>query len=119
MIEVTISSSPHFINYSGLKVQKDRAWDKLASTSFRKEGAKSVIFGLLGRHLSIGGDAMLETEELPASISYLDTSLTNVQVDYFSHLLLMFMPSELLQRIYKEIGPNMIRINSLTSEIVY
>ena len=53
----------------------------LPCSSFREEGVEGVIAstnGLVGRHLAIRLDAMLETEELPAGVAYLDAGLANV-----------------------------------------
>jgi hypothetical protein len=52
-----------------------------ASTSFTEEGVERVITttdGLIGGHLTIGLDSVFETVELPAGVTDLDTSLTNV-----------------------------------------
>jgi hypothetical protein len=61
----------------------------LASTSLRKEGVERVIAtadSLIGGHLSIRLDAVLEAVKLPASISGLDTSLTDVDRKTFTHI---------------------------------
>lgn len=34
---------------------------------------------------------MFEAEELPTSVAHLNATLTNVQIDYFSHLTTYFM----------------------------
>jgi hypothetical protein len=50
----------------------------LASTSLREEGVERVIAttdGLVGGHLAVGLDAVLEAVKLPAGIAGLDTSL--------------------------------------------
>ena len=60
----------------------------LSCSSFREEGVEGVVAstnGLIGGHLAIRLDAMLETEELPAGVAYLDAGLANVDGNDFSH----------------------------------
>jgi len=60
----------------------------LASTCLGKESVESVISAtdcLVTGHLSIWLDAMLEAEELPASIADLDTSLSKVEAKDLTH----------------------------------
>jgi hypothetical protein len=60
----------------------------LTGTSLGKEGVERVIAtadSLVGRHLAIRLNAVLEAVKLPASISGLDTSLTNVDRKTFTH----------------------------------
>jgi hypothetical protein len=60
----------------------------LACTSLREKRVERIISatdGLVTGHLSIGLDAMLEAEELPASIADLDTSLAKVQAQDLTH----------------------------------
>ena len=54
--ELAVSASPHLINHSGLKINKDRAGDVLPSTSLAEEGVESIITspnGLVTGHLAI------------------------------------------------------------------
>ena len=56
----------------------------LSSSSLAKEGVEGVISaadGLVGRHLAVRLDTVLETVELPAGISDLDTGLSSVDRD--------------------------------------
>ena len=56
----------------------------LSSSGLAKEGVEGVISAtnsLVRRHLAVGLDAVLETVELPASISNLDTGLSSVDRD--------------------------------------
>ena len=53
----------------------------LSSSGLAKEGVKGVISStdsLVRRHLAVGLDTMLETVELPAGISDLNTGLSSV-----------------------------------------
>ena len=57
-------------------------------TSLSKEGVERVVRdadGLVGGHLPIGLDAVLEAIELPTSISHLGAGLANVDGDAFPH----------------------------------
>jgi hypothetical protein len=61
----------------------------LACTSLREERVERIISAtdcLVTGHLSIGLDAMLEAEELPASIANLDTSLAKVKAKDLTHV---------------------------------
>jgi hypothetical protein len=61
----------------------------LASTSLGKEGVERVIsaaHSLVGGHLSIRLDAVLEAVQLPASITSLDTSLADVDRKALTHV---------------------------------
>jgi hypothetical protein len=60
----------------------------LTRTSFAEEGIECVVpatNGLVRGHLSIRLNAMLEAEELPASISDLHACLTNVDAESLTH----------------------------------
>jgi hypothetical protein len=60
----------------------------LSSTSLGEKGVEGVITtanGLVGRHLTIGLDTVFQTEQLPASVTDLDTGLTDVDSDGFTH----------------------------------
>lgn len=52
--QLPISSCPHFINNSGLEIQKDATGHMLTSTCFREKGVEGIIAtsnGLVRRHL--------------------------------------------------------------------
>jgi len=61
----------------------------LASTSLREKGVEGVITttdSLIGGHLAIRLDSVLEAVKLPAGVTGLDTGLTNVDRKALSHL---------------------------------
>jgi hypothetical protein len=61
----------------------------LSGTGLGEEGVESVVTtadGLVAGHLTIGLDAVLKAEELPASVSGLDTGLANVDSNALTHL---------------------------------
>jgi len=79
--QLTVGSSPDLIDHSGLQIQEDGTGNVLAGTSLREEGVEGIISitnGLVGGHLSIRLDSVLQAIELPAGISDLGTSLSNV-----------------------------------------
>ena len=87
--QLAVGSGSDFIDHSGFKIEEHAAGHVLAGTSFGEESVESIITStdsLIGRHLTIGLDTVFEAEELPAGVTDLDTSLTNVNVDNFSHV---------------------------------
>jgi len=88
MEQLTVGSRSDFIDDGRLQIDKDGTWDVLSGTSFREKGVEGVITttdSLIGRHLTIGLDTVLEAKQLPASITDLDTGLTDVNSDSFTH----------------------------------
>ena len=82
MVKLTVGSDTGFVDDGGFEVNKDSSWDVLSTSSFREEGLEGVISKSLVRwHTSIRLDTVLQTVELPASISNLDSSLANVNRD--------------------------------------
>jgi len=86
--ELSVGSGSDFIDNGWLEIEEDGSWDVLAGTGFREEGVESIITtsdGLVGWHLTIRLDTVLKAEEFPAGVTDLDTSLTDVDTDDFSH----------------------------------
>lgn len=68
-------------DYRWLQVDEYRSRNVFASAGLAEESVKAVVAttdSLVGWHLSIRLDAMLQTVEFPAGISNLYSSLTNV-----------------------------------------
>jgi hypothetical protein len=89
VVKLSVGTSADLVHHTGLKINHDGTGNVLASTSLRKEGVERVIAtadSLIGGHLSIRLDAVLEAVKLPASISGLDTSLTDVDRKTFTHI---------------------------------
>jgi len=79
--ELSVGTSADFVNDSGFQVKEDATGDVLASTSLGEEGVESIIAatdGFVRGHLTVWLNAVLEAEELPAGVTYLDTGLTDV-----------------------------------------
>ena len=73
------------LTYNGrLQVNEYCPRNVLSSTGFAEERVEGIVGdadGLVGRHLSIGLDAVFQAVELPAGVANLDTSLPNVYRD--------------------------------------
>lgn len=86
--ELSVSSSSNFIDDSWFQVEEDTSWDVLSSSGFWEEGVEGVVStsnGLVRWHLTIGLDTVFKAEEFPAGVTNLDTGLSDVNWDDFSH----------------------------------
>ena len=86
--ELTVGTSADFVNDGRLQVDEDSARHVLTSAGLGEEGVERVITtadGLVGRHLTIRLNAVLQAEQLPAGVTDLDTGLTDVDADSFTH----------------------------------
>jgi len=89
MEELSVGSGSDLINDGWLEIKEHGSWDVLASTSLGEEGVEGIVTttnGFVGWHLTIWLNTVLEAEELPAGVTDLDTSLTDVDGNDFSHL---------------------------------
>ena len=88
MEELSVGTGSNLINDGWLKIEHNGSWDVLTSTSLGEEGVESVVTttdGLIGWHLTVWLNSVLEAEELPACVTDLDTGLTDVDGNDFSH----------------------------------
>jgi len=79
--ELAVGASADLIDNGGLEIEEDAAGNVLAGTGLREEGVESIITatdGLVGGHLTVRLDTVLEAEKLPAGVTDLDTGLTDV-----------------------------------------
>jgi len=89
MEELSVGSGSNLIDNGGLEIEEDTSGDVLASTSLGEEGVESVITttdGFIGRHLTIRLDSVLKAEKFPAGVTNLDTGLSDVDRNNFSHI---------------------------------
>ena len=89
MEELSVGSGSDLIDNGWLEIEEDSSWDVLTGTSLGEEGVESVVTttdGLVGWHLTVRLDTVLEAEKLPAGVTNLDTGLTDVDGNDFSHL---------------------------------
>jgi hypothetical protein len=88
--ELSVGTSSDFIDDGGFEIKEDGSGDVLAGTSFGEEGVESIITttdSLVRGHLTIRLDTVFKTEEFPTSVTDLDTGLTDVDRNNFSHCL--------------------------------
>jgi len=88
--QLTVGSGTDFVNDGWLEIEEDGAGHVLAGTSLGEEGVEGVITttnGLVRGHLSVRLNTVLKAEELPAGITDLDTALSDVDRDDFTHVL--------------------------------
>ena len=88
VVQLAVGSGADLVTHSGLEVDHDATRNVLAGSSLREEGVEGVVAtadSLVGRHLTIRLNAMLKAVQLPASVSDLDTALTNVDRKALSH----------------------------------
>ena len=88
--ELSVGSGSDLIDDGGFEIEEDASRDVLSSAGFGEECVEGIITtsdSLVRGHLAIGLNSVLEAEQLPTGISDLDTSLTNVNGDNFSHTL--------------------------------
>jgi hypothetical protein len=87
--KLSVGSSSNFINDSCFKIKEDSSWDVLSSSGFWEESVEGIISTsnwFVWWHLTVWLDTVLEAEEFPACITDLDTGLSNVDWNDFSHL---------------------------------
>jgi hypothetical protein len=88
MEELSVGTSSNLINDGWLKIKHDSSWDVLTGTSLGEEGVEGIVTttdGFIGWHLTVWLNSVLEAEELPACVTDLDTGLTDVDGNDFSH----------------------------------
>ena len=79
--KLSVGSGSDLIDNGGLKIEEDGSGNVLTGTSLGEEGVESVVTtsdGLIGRHLTVRLDSVLEAIKLPAGVTDLDTGLTDV-----------------------------------------
>mmetsp|Transcript_6627 Transcript_6627/g.12784 ORF Transcript_6627/g.12784 Transcript_6627/m.12784 type:complete len:469 (+) Transcript_6627:65-1471(+) len=88
VVELSVGAGANLVHHTRLEVDHDGTGNVLASASLGEKGVEGVIAtadGLVGGHLAIRLDSVLKAVQLPAGISGLDTSLTNVDRKTFTH----------------------------------
>ena len=84
MEHLSVRPGSHLVDHRRLKVDEDSTRDVLAGAGLSKEGVERVVGdadGLVGGHLAVGLDAMLEAVKFPAGVADLATSLSNMDGD--------------------------------------
>merc|ERR1712100_387351 len=88
MEELSISTGSDFINDGWFEIKEDTSWNMLTGSSFGEKGVEGIITSsnrLIRWHLTIWLDTVLKAEELPACVTDLETALSNVDRNNFSH----------------------------------
>jgi hypothetical protein len=86
VVKLGVGSGADFVTDGGLKIDVDSTGDVLSRRSLAEEGVEGVVSnanGMVGRHVTIGADAVLEAVQLPAVVTDLDTGLTQMDGDTF------------------------------------
>jgi len=86
--QLSVGTGSDFIDDGWLEIEEDGSWDVLTSTGLGEEGVEGIVTttdGFIGWHLTVWLDSVLEAEELPAGVTDLDTGLTDVDGNDFSH----------------------------------
>jgi len=86
--ELSVGSSSDLIDDGWLQINKHSPGDVLSSSSLAEEGIEGVVStsdGLVRRHLTVGLDTVLQAVEFPAGITNLDSGLSDVDRDTFTH----------------------------------
>ena len=90
MEQLSVSARTDFIHHSGLEIEEHSTRHVLAGASLAEESVEGIITttdSLVRWHLPIGLNAVLKAEQLPAGVAYLDTTLSDMDRDNFSHKL--------------------------------
>jgi len=87
--QLAVGASADFIDNGGFEIEEDATGNVLAGTSLGEEGVESIVAtadSLIGGHLTVGLDSVLEAEKFPAGVTDLDTGLADVDGNDFTHL---------------------------------
>jgi hypothetical protein len=79
--ELTVGTGSDLIDNGRFEIEEDATGNVLAGTSLGEEGVESIVAttdSLIGGHLTVGLNTVLEAEEFPAGVTNLDTGLTDV-----------------------------------------
>ena len=88
VVQLAVRAGAHLVDDARLEVDEDGAGDVLAGAGLGEEGVEGVVAaadGLVGRHLAIRLDAVLEAVQLPAGVARLDAALAKVDRDDLTH----------------------------------
>ena len=86
--QLSVGSGSDFINNGGFQIQEYGSGNVFSGTGFREKGVEGIISssdGFVRGHLSVRLDSVFKTEQFPAGITDLNTSLSNVYRNNFSH----------------------------------
>jgi hypothetical protein len=81
VVKLTVSSATDLVTHVWFKVDVDGTRDVLSGSGLWEEGVEGIVTSsdcLVGRHLTVRLDAVLEAVEFPATVTGLDTGLADV-----------------------------------------
>jgi len=90
MVELAVCAGTDLVDHGWFEIEVDATGHVFAGTSLTEKGVERIIAtanGLVGRHLAIRLNAVLEAVKLPAGVTDLDTGLANVDGDNLTHFL--------------------------------
>mmetsp|Transcript_3385 Transcript_3385/g.6783 ORF Transcript_3385/g.6783 Transcript_3385/m.6783 type:complete len:287 (+) Transcript_3385:607-1467(+) len=88
MVQILVGATANFVTHGGFQIDIDGAGDVLSRRRFTKKGVEGIVGnpqGLVRGHGTIGQNAVFQTVEFPALVPRLDTSLTQMNRDTFTH----------------------------------
>ena len=86
--ELSVGSGSDFIYDGWFKIKEYTSWDVFSGSGFTEESVKGIITtsdGFVRWHLSVRLDSVFKTIEFPTGVTNLDTTLSYVNTNYFSH----------------------------------
>jgi len=86
--ELSVCSSSNFVNYGGFEIKENASRNVLSSSSLGEESVEGIVSisnSLVRGHLSVRLDSMFKAVKLPASVTGLNSGLSNVDRNNFSH----------------------------------
>jgi hypothetical protein len=89
VVQLTVGTGADLIDHSWFQVDVHSTGHVFAGTSLREKGVEGIIAtadGLVRGHLAVRLDTVLKAEKLPGGITDLDTSLTEMDIDNFTHV---------------------------------
>merc|ERR1711990_1276503 len=92
VVELTVGSGADLIDHGRLEIEVDATRHVLAGAGLGEEGVEGVVTatdGLVGRHLAIRLDTVLEAVQLPATVTDLATALAAMDRDTFTHFVML------------------------------
>jgi len=87
--ELSVGTGSDFVDNGGFQIEEDGSGDVFTGTSFTEEGVESIISssdGLVRWHLTVGLDTVFKTEEFPAGVTNLDTTLADMDANTLTHV---------------------------------
>jgi hypothetical protein len=85
MEELLVGTSANLVDHRGLKIGQNGTRNILSSTSLLEKGLEGLVVGVAVLHGAVLIDAVLHAVKLPAGVTELNTSLTDVKRDDFTH----------------------------------